>query len=130
MTRFLTSRLLFAAVGVTLVAGGFGIVMALLPVRTDAAVGPGSAGLPQAACQAQLADAQTGFSMSLQLLGSVAQSGATARCAAYRTHLAALTTATDIYGRCFSGFARADQVGQLELAAANWRSVISSTCGD
>lgn len=120
-----SSLVLFAALAVF--GGGAGLILALAPIPSDAAVGPAQAA--RAECAVRLAGVQREFGISLTNLSSVAEAGPTRRCAAYRTHLATIDMARDVYGTCMTGFARADQIGQLELAVSDWRSAIRERCG-
>ena len=133
----LTRPLSLLAAVLLLVAGAAGVTALVIPMPTDAATGPASAAAPESAieiaateCPGHIDAASRGFSVTLASLSQVAQGGATERCAAYRAHVVALTSARDIYAACLSGFARDDQVAQLELAARDWRSVIAGRCGD
>jgi hypothetical protein len=112
--------------------GAAALTALVLPMPTDAAVGPAGAGanVAVAHCQVRVAEAGRGFSTTLASLASAAEADASTRCEAYRAHVAALTGAREVYAACMSGFARDDQVAQLELAAHNWRSAIAASCGN
>jgi hypothetical protein len=133
----LTRPLPLIAATLMLMLGAAGITALVVPMPTDAAIGPAGAGTPEkgiaiaaADCPDHIVAASRGFSVTLASLSEAAQAGAAKRCTAYRAHVVALTSARDIYAACLSGFARDDQVAQLELAARDWRSVITGRCGD
>lgn len=124
--------LLILAAGLVLAFGAAGFAAIVAPVPTDAAAGPAGLGLNIAAaeCETRVAAAGRGFSTTLANLSNAAEEGPEARCAAYRAHVAALTEARDVYAVCMSGFARDDQVAQIEIAARTWRSAIAVRCGN
>lgn len=128
----LTRPLVLVAAALTLLLGAAGITALVIPMPTDAAVGPASAGagIPATECQARIAQAGHGFSVTLVSLSEVGQASAAERCDAYRAHVAALTSARDTYAACLDGFARHDQLAQIDLATHSWRSTIEATCAD
>jgi len=135
--KHLTRPIPLLAAALMLMLGAAGLTALVIPMPTDAAAGPAGARAPGTAIQIAAADcpdhinaASHGFSVTLSSLANAAEAGAAKRCAAYRAHVVALTSARDIYAVCLSGFARDDQVAQLDLAARDWRSVIAGRCGD
>lgn len=132
MAKTRTARpTVFFAAAMALVAGGFGLTVTLLPVPTDAAVGPAQAGglANTEQCAIRLTTVERGFRVSLSGLSAAAQASVAERCDAYQTHLTALSVAHDVYSVCMTGFARDDQVGQIKLALGDWSSTINSSCG-
>ena len=131
MKRFTRPFFLFAA-ALTLLLGAAGITALVIPMPTDAAVGPASAGssIPAVECQSRITAAGRGFSVTLASLSSAAQANAAERCDAYRAHVVALSSAREIYATCLSGFARDDQLAQIDLAAGNWRTAIAESCAN
>ncbi|WP_436638382.1 hypothetical protein [Microbaculum sp. FT89] len=123
---------LIAAAVLTLVLGAAGTAVMVTPMPTDAAAGPAEAGIDidSAECPTRVAEAARGFSATLSSLSGAAQAGRAERCDAYRAHVAALSSARDVYATCLSGFARDDQVSQIELATRDWHSAIAVTCAD
>ncbi|MEJ8572182.1 hypothetical protein [Microbaculum marinum] len=117
-----------AAVTAALLGGGLTLTMALAPVPTDAATGPAAGA--SGSCAESIAQVHRGFGASLTRLADVAEAGPAERCVAYRTHLAAIDTARVVYGSCMTGFARDDQVGQLDLAYSDWRTTIDDRCSE
>jgi hypothetical protein len=129
----LTRPLVLVAAGLTLMLGAAGVTALVIPMPSDAAaVSPGEVTLKIAAseCPARINEVSRGFSVTLASLSSVAEAGSEERCAAYRAHVSALTGARDVYAACLTGFARDDQVAQLELAARDWQAVIAGRCSD
>ncbi|MCT8974842.1 hypothetical protein [Microbaculum marinisediminis] len=123
---------LLAAIVLTLVLGAAGTAALMTPMPTDAAAGPTEDGIDTASaeCPARVAEAARGFSATLASLSGAAEAGRAERCEAYRAHVAALSSARDVYATCLSGFARDDQVAQIELATNDWHSAIAVTCAD
>ena len=129
MTDSRTRRsLVLAATALALFAGGFGLTLTIVPMPTDAAIGRSSGTAD--GCDARLSDMHRAFGVSLTKLQSAAEASPAERCAAYRSHLTTIGTAQQVYGACMTGFARDDQVGQLELASNNWRAAIRTSCGE
>lgn len=122
--------LLLAAASLTLLLGAAGVTALLFPMPTDAAAGPAGSNIAAAECQARVADAGHGFAVTLASLSNASQAGRAERCDAYRAHVVALTSAREVYATCLTGFARNDQVSQIELATHNWRSAIAANCAD
>jgi hypothetical protein len=136
MTR-LTRPLVLIAACLTLALGAAGLAALVIPMPTDAAAGPAIIGtrdtipaIPVAECPDRINAVGRGFSITLASLSDAAQGDSVERCSAYRAHVVALASARDIYAACLRGFARDDQVAQLELAVRDWRSVIAGRCGD
>lgn len=129
MTTPVRNRPLFlAAAALALFGGGFALTLSLAPVPTDAAAGP--AVPDRSECQARLVEVERGFGVSVAALRSVAGQDPAHRCVAYRSHVAAIETARSVYAQCLTGFARQDQVAQLELARTDWHATIRSRCSD
>jgi hypothetical protein len=118
----------FVAAVLAVFAGGFALTLTLSPMPTDAAAGP-AAGV-DAGCEARVAQVHRSFGVSLTRLANVGDAGPAERCVAYRTHLATIETARVVYGSCMTGFARDDQMGQLDLAYSDWRAAIDTRCAE
>jgi hypothetical protein len=130
MKRPTRPLVLFAAV-LTLLLGAAGMTALLVPVPTDAAImSAGGATIAATECQARLTEASHGFSVTLASLSSAASATVSQRCDAYRAHVVALSSARDVYATCLTGFARSDQVDQIDLATRDWRSAIAVSCSD
>ncbi len=124
------SRPLLLAASLTLVLGAAALTALLLPVATDAAAGPAGGDIASVECRARVAEAGHGFAVTLASLSNASRAGRTERCDAYRAHVVALADAREVYATCLTGFARDDQVSQIDLAAGNWRSAIAANCAD
>ena len=120
--------LLLAAAALALFGSGFALTLSLAPVPTDAAAGPA---MPdRIECRARLAEVERGFGVSVATLRSVAGEDPEHRCVAYRGHVATIETARAVYAQCLTGFARQDQISQLELASTDWHATIASRCSN
>ena len=128
----LTRPLVFFTAALSVVIGAVATAALMVPMPTDAAVAPAAGGVTIAAteCQVRIAEANHGFSVTLASLSSAAEAGLSQRCDAYRAHVAALTGARSVYAACLSGFARKDQLAQIDLATRNWRSAIALNCAE
>jgi hypothetical protein len=129
-TRATRSRLA-AILGVSLLiaAGIVTVGFTVAPQPIGAATTTASGADPQAAdCSGRLEATERSLVHTTERLRHAAGADQAGRCAAYRAHVEVLLAAGETYSMCMSGFARQDTVGQMQLAADNWRATIADTC--
>jgi hypothetical protein len=99
------------------------ILAAALPAAPAAAGTP-----PKPTCARELALAETSLIKTLVQLQGAAKAGTSERCASYRAHAVVVTRARDVFERCSTGAARAQDVGQMDGALGRVNAAIASTC--
>lgn len=119
--------------GVSLVlAAGIIVVGFAVAPRPSGAATPAASDIvadPQGpACLGRLATTERSLTRTIEALRRAAGADQHGRCAAYRSHVQVLVSARDTYATCMTGFARQDTVGQMDLAASNWRATIAERC--
>lgn len=114
---------LLIAAGIVTV--GFTVAPQPIGAATTSATGTDPQG---AECLGRLATTERSLVHTTERLRHAAAADQAGRCEAYRAHVEVLVSAGETYSMCMSGFARQDTVGQMQLAADNWRATIADTC--
>ncbi|QCK88056.1 hypothetical protein E8L99_20995 [Phreatobacter aquaticus] len=79
-------------------------------------------------CADELAAIETELNRTLAKAEALDGQDMALQCPAFRSHMAALSTATALASRCMSGDARRLKVGFLRQSAAEWRGVVANGC--
>jgi hypothetical protein len=101
-------------------AAAFALALSAAP----AVAGPA----PKPACARELAMTETNLLKTLLRMQSAGKVSQTEKCEVYRDHAAAVSRARDVFERCSTGPARAQDVGQMEGALDRVQVAIASTC--
>jgi hypothetical protein len=101
-------------------AAAFALALSAAP----AVAGPA----PKPACAHELAVTETSLLKTLLRMQGTGKASQTEQCEVYRVHAAAVSKARDVFERCSSGPARAQDVGQMDGALDRVKVAIASTC--
>ena len=80
------------------------------------------------ACAHELAVTETSLLKTLVRMQSVGKASASEQCETYRAHAAAVAKARDVFERCSTGPARAQDLGDMDGALNRVKNAIASTC--
>ena len=80
------------------------------------------------ACAHELAVTETSLLKALVRMQSVGKASASEQCESYRAHAAVVAKARDVFERCSTGPARAQDIGDMDGALDQVKSAIASAC--
>ena len=80
------------------------------------------------ACAHELAVTETSLLKTLVRVQSVGKASASEQCETYRAHAAVVVKARDVFERCSSGPARAQDLGDMDGALDRMKTAIASAC--
>ena len=80
------------------------------------------------ACAHELAVTETSLLKTLVRMQSVGKASASEQCETYRAHAAVVAKARDVFERCSTGTARAQDIGDMDGALDRVKSAIASAC--
>ena len=89
---------------------------------------PAAAGPAKPACARELAVTETTLLKTLVRMQSVDKASPSEQCETYRAHAAVVTKARDVFERCSTGTARAQDLGDMDGAFDRVKTAIASTC--
>src|SRR5262249_45500335 len=84
------------------------------PVATPASPRPAHGAHPTPACARELAVTETSLLKTLVRMQSVGKANALEQCETYRAHAAVVAKARDVFERCSTGAARAQDLGDMD----------------
>jgi hypothetical protein len=80
------------------------------------------------ACARELAVTETSLLKTLVRMQNVGKASASEQCETYRAHAAVVAKARDVFERCSTGAARAQDIGDMDGALDRVKGAIASTC--
>jgi len=80
------------------------------------------------ACARELAVTETSLLKTLVRMQAAAKVSRTEKCETYRAHAQAVAKARDVFERCSTGAARAQDIGEMDGALSRVNTAIASTC--
>jgi hypothetical protein len=87
-----------------------------------------AAPIAKPACAHELAITETSLLKTLVRMQSVGKASASEQCETYRAHAAVVAKARDVFDRCSSGPARAQDLGDMDGALDRMKTAIASAC--
>jgi hypothetical protein len=105
-------------------AGFIAVVLAFAVPAAPALAAPGA----KPACAHELAVTETSLLKTLVRMQSVGKANASEQCETYRAHAAVVAKARDVFERCSTGPARAQDLGDMDGALDRVKDAIASTC--
>jgi hypothetical protein len=81
-----------------------------------------------AACRDDLIKADQDFNKTRSALQGAASAAPSAKCAAYRRHVASLTQVRKVFGRCDTGADKAKNAAQTTTALAEFTRQMNESC--
>ncbi len=102
------------------------LIALVLAVAVPAA--PAAAAPAKPACARELAVTETSLLKMAVRMQSVGKVGASEQCETYRAHAAVVAKAREVFERCSTGAARAQDIGDMDGALDRVKSAIASAC--
>ena len=89
---------------------------------------PAAAGPTKPACARELAVTETSLIKTFLRMQSVGKASASEQCETYRAHAAVVAKARDVFERCSTGAARAQDLGDMDGALDRVNNAIATAC--
>ena len=83
---------------------------------------------PPGTCPEDLARVDRSFEETMQRLEANGKSEVTAKCAAFRHHVAVMEAARTVFEACLDGFEERENVGQIVGTIADFEEIITANC--
>jgi hypothetical protein len=100
------------------------VILAVAISTAPAAAAPAAT----STCARELAVTETSLLKTLVRMQSVGKESASERCETYRAHAAVVARARDVFERCSSGAARAQDLGDMDGALDRVNGAIATAC--
>ncbi len=100
------------------------VILAVAVQIAPAAAAPGAT----PTCARELAVTETSLLKTLVRMQNVGKASASEQCETYRAHAAVVAKARDVFERCSSGAARAQDLGDMDGALDRVKGAIATAC--
>jgi hypothetical protein len=100
------------------------VALALAVPAAPAVAGPTA----KPACARELAVTETSLLKTLVRMQAVAKVSQTEKCETFRAHAQVVAKARDVFERCSTGPARAQDIGEMDGALSRVNTAIASSC--